>query len=303
MISSSRISSPCTFSTARTPGSGSHSGPPIVSTRTGYANAPGTTRGDVSYPRYPTPGDDDAALQLTPNRRPLYIGLGIAAVGIGILLVMTLGNKDEVKDEPTVNMNAGPPERSGSAEAPTPGTPETVPPAPVKPPDPTASTATTAPAGGSAAETQSPPAPAVADTSIQVKITSDPEGAEVLLGEKLIGTTPLTTKLTRASETKTLTIRKAKFTAVTKDLDLSKDFTTEVALEKVPVAEVKKPPPPEVKKPPEVRKPPATTNATKGNTTTTTSKNPTNTPPPPPKPACQQPSQYDPTDPRPPCKT
>jgi len=316
----------------QTPGSGSHSGPahggpPVVSTRTGYANAPGNTRGDVSYPRYAPPVglDDGADLQLTPNRRPLYIGLGIAAVGIIILLAMTLGNKDEPKDEPTVNMNARPPEGSAGAEPKNGTAPETTSPDKT-PPDKTGSASETrtpekaTPSGAASGSegkpsspttaTSDPPpetrtpektAPVVTETSIAVQITSEPEGAEVLLGEKLIGTTPLVTKLTRAAGTKTLTIRKSRYVAVTRDIDLSKDFTTEVALKKEPGAEVKKPP--EGKKPPEVKRPPA--NTTRGNTTTTTStpKNPTNTtPPPPPKPACQQPAQYDPTDPRPPCK-
>jgi hypothetical protein len=228
------------------------------------------------------------------------------------------GGKDDSKEEPTVNMNAGPPEGSGGSNAevdpktapPETTSPETAPTPETKTPETTAPE--TAPGGSGATATpgsDTPPAPPEVETSVTVKITSEPDGAEVLLNDKPIGTTPLTTKLTRTSDTKSLTIRKSKYVSVTQDIDLSKDYTTAVSLEKEPVAAVKKTP--EVKKQPEpkkrdpdVKKNPV--NTSKGNTTTNTSKTSekTNnaTTPAPPRPACQQPSQYDPTDPRPPCK-
>ena len=277
------------------PGSGSHSGPAhgaIPSTRHGYANAPGTTRGDASYPRYePTPGfDDDANLQLKPNRRPLFIGLGIAAVGVIILLLTLGGGKDDAdQDEPTVNMNTGSEERVGSGSA----DPDTTVKTSEKPATVTPKTrATTAGSNaaigsddGSATQAVVPPV----ETSIKLRVTSIPQGADVLLAGKVIGVTPLTTKLPRGTGMTMITVHKAKYIDTTKEFDRSEDYESDLTLRKEgtkaatpEIKDIKKTP--EIKKPPEVKKTPANTNTT------------------PPKPACQPPAQYDPTDSRPPCK-
>lgn len=293
-----------------TPGSGSHSGAspvPIVSTRHGYAQAPGTTR-DVSYPRYEGPpgaAEDDPGLQLKPNRRPLFIGLGIAAVGFIVLLAMTLGGGDGVEDdpkvEPTVNMGVGSDEpKPGTTPEPdkTPakaGTPEATKP-PEKTVEPVKKTEPTTPAAGSAA-------PAI-ESSIKLVVKSEPTGADVILAGKVIGVTPLAIKLPRGTGMSMITVHKSKFQDATKEIDLSEDYadTVELKREEVKAQEMKteikpdkKRRPVEIrkpieKKPVEVKKPPVQ------NTTTTPP------PPPPPKPACQQPSQYDPTDSRPVCK-
>ncbi len=288
-----------------TPGSGSHSGAaaaPIVSTRHGYAQAPGTTRGDVSYPRHDAPPSEvDPNLQLKPNRRPLFIGLGIAAVGFIVLLAMTLGGGDSAGDEdpkvePTVNMGVG-------SDEPKPGAPPEPDKTPAKSgtPEPAKSAAksvepvkeTATPGAGSAA-------PAI-ESSIKLVVKSEPTGADVILAGKVIGVTPLEIKLPRGTGMSMITVHKSKFLDATKEIDLSEDYadTVQLAREeakdpetKTEVKVDKKRRPVEVKRPVETKTPPEVKKPPVQNTT----------PPPPPKPACQQPSQYDPTDARPVCK-
>src|SRR5690606_30932907 len=82
---------------------GSASGPAypamgIVSTKHGYASA-AMTRGDLSYPRYEVPDALTSDVQLTPNRRPLFIGLGIIVVGVIVLLVVAFSGGG---DEPSI---------------------------------------------------------------------------------------------------------------------------------------------------------------------------------------------------------
>ena len=305
------------------PDSGSGSGPahgamPPVSTRQGYASAPGMTRGDPVYPRYErqpgTAADTDGAPELKPNRRPLFIGLGIAGLGFVVLLLMTLGGGDEdptrdpIKDEPTINMGAGGP---GSAEpahvttpTPTPTPTTTGPGESTKEPVKTGSGAVTPgpdtakPAAGSA----DAPSAQVADTSISIKVSSEPTGADVLLAGKVIGTTPLETKIQRGSGRSMITIHKSRYADVTKEIDLSSDYADVISLtkeEQKVTPEVKKAEPvkePKRTRPPEIKRP---TNQTKTTPPGNGSGSATSTPK---KPACQVPSQYDPLDSRPVCK-
>ncbi len=276
------------------PGSGSHSGPAhgaIPSTRHGYASAPGTARGDVADADYDFEAgfDDGADLQLAPNRRPLFIGLGIAAVGVVILLMTLGGGKDDSdKEEPTVSMNTGSELRVGSGSA---AHDPTAKPAE----DPTTpSTATANRTGSGSAEVVGSVVPAAVKTSIKLHVTSNPAGADVILAGKVIGQTPLSTKLPRGTGMTMITVHKAKFIDTTKEFDRSEDYESDLTLRKAepkPTApDVKQTP--EIKRTPEVKKTPEIKKTPEVKSTNTT----------PPKPACQPPAQYDPTDSRPPCK-
>jgi serine/threonine-protein kinase len=182
------------------PGSGSSSAPahpalpgqpPIVSTRHGYASAV-PSRGDVSYPRYEPPLD--ASVELRPNRRPLIIGVGIAVVGIIIVLAVSMGGSS--KDTETAVVP--PPEETKMATR------------PVTPPRPPAEP------------------PVVADENmVSIHIVSDPKGADVLIAGEKIGVTPLDTKLKRGTKVAQLTLRLAGYEDVATKIDLGGDYSNE----------------------------------------------------------------------------
>jgi serine/threonine protein kinase len=76
-----------------TPGSGS--APVLPSTRHGYASGggamtrPGTgTASDPGYPRYEQQVDD---VELRPSRRVLYIGAGLLAIGVFVVIALAVG--------------------------------------------------------------------------------------------------------------------------------------------------------------------------------------------------------------------
>ncbi len=313
------------------PGSGSGpSHPPVVMTRPGYASGAGNSISgqhisEPSYPRYQAP--DDPSLQLTPNRRPLFIGVGLAAVGLIVLLAITLGGGDDDSEKaPTKEMVVTPDEPAVAPEKVEPDkAPATAKQVEDKKPEPkktvTEKAAVAAdvdkpekiepiqnpPDTGQPRTTDEPDDKNTANAaptepvSIALDITSDPSGADVMLAGKVIGMTPLKTKLPKGTSLATIVVHKAKYADASKDIDLSADFKSEFVLKKVdePVAvkETKKQPTakqPKVveKKPPVVeKKPPVVEKKT--------------TPTPPPvekKPACQPPGQVDPFDSRPVCK-
>ncbi|HEY4243765.1 MAG TPA: protein kinase [Kofleriaceae bacterium] len=106
--------------------------------------------------------------------------------------------------------------------APTPSTPSVAEPTPAAPPKP----ADRAPA----AKTVAPEAADADDAEITVHVVSEPAGAEVSLAGKSLGTTPLDTKLHRATGSAMLVIHRAKYADVTAKLDLDGDFSKDVAL-------------------------------------------------------------------------
>jgi hypothetical protein len=275
-----------------------------VTTRHGYASAASIPTNDASYPRYePGTGAYGDEHQLKPNRRPLFIGLGIAAVGLVVLLVMMLagggndkpividhGNEDTPPVEPTQKMD---PPNAETAPQVAPVTNTTATPTETKPADVTAEAAKPDPAP--ATEQKDPSTPAVkeptavtapvGDTSIELDITSTPSGADVLLAGKPMGTTPLRTNLPRGDGEKLIVVHKAGYVDSEKTIDLREDFTSEVTLQKVAD--------PKTKTPPKTTSPKTTQPKT-----TPTSTMPTA----PKKAACQPPGQVDPFDSRPPCK-
>jgi serine/threonine protein kinase len=205
--------------------------PPIISTRHGYASA-AQSRGDVSYPRYEPPPDPD--VQLKPNRRPLIIGIGIAVIGIIVVLAVSMGGGSKDSEPAAVEQ----PEETKMATQPV---------EQAKPPT---------------------PAPVVADENmVSIHIVSEPNGADVLIAGTKIGVTPLDTKLKRGTKVAQLTVHMAGYQDVSTKIDLGGDYSNEhVQLVKLgedgsgagsgsATAEVA-PPPPEEPKPPVVKKEP-----------------------------------------------
>ena len=211
------------------PGSGADPVQPMPSTRQGYANAPGMSRSDISQQRYQPPYDGEV-VRLQPHNRILYIGLGIALVGVIVLLAIVI--VDGSDDLPA------PPSRPSSsiAPAPAPSKPEgpATPAAVAKPVAPAPRTLTPEPvkpeafrsapvaAGGAAAPAGS--------ESISIHVVSTPPGADVTLAGKRIGTTPFTIKVPRAAGTAPLTIHRARFADVTASVDLRGDVSKDVTL-------------------------------------------------------------------------
>jgi serine/threonine protein kinase len=334
---------------ASTPGSGSgpsHTAHPVLRpsqplmTRPGYASGAGQSLSgsaqaavaqsgqhisEPSYPRYQAP-DIDESLQLTPNRRPLFIGLGLAAVGFVVLLVVMLGGGSEPDDRaPTQVLETqdepiATPEKTDKPE-PTDTTPSVAKdekPDPKKAvkveekPTPTVvdkvDTKSVSPTPDTTDQPEEPP-PKTADVpddkntanvaptepvSITLDITSDPSGADVMLAGKVIGTTPLKTTVPKGTSLATIVVHKAKYVDGSEDIDLSEDFKSNFILKKAeePVVVKKTTPPKQTPKketkPVEKKTPPPVEKKT-----------------PPPvekKPACQPPGQVDPFDARPVCK-
>ncbi len=251
---------------AFSPVPGSGSGPAhgmIPSTRHGYTSG-APSHADVAYPRYePPPGSiDDAAQGLRPNRRPLFVGLGIAAVGLVVLLVMTLGGDDGPTNEQPIIMD----DKGSDHGSATTGSAAVVAPDPKPAPPPVP------------VEVKVEPQGAAEDQSVTIDIESEPKGADVILAGKVIGTTPFKSKRARAQGLSMITVHKARFIDVTTEIDLSSDYTSDITLKPAPEPVTRKP------------------------TGTPTPRPTTNTVTPPKKKDCQSPAQYNPLDDRPVCK-
>jgi serine/threonine protein kinase len=224
------------------PGSGSgpsHSaivmaGPPGVANRQSYHSVPGMpgmagmpglggaggSHSDISYPRYEAP---DADTNLQPNSRLVYIGLGMALVGIIVLLAIAIAD-DEPDETPAQQARPS----SGAVESsrtPDPAGRESGEPGP----RPLSSEpANAAPANAGAAGTAAP-----AFEQITIHVESTPSGADVLLSGNVIGTTPLTIRRARGTGVATLTIHRARYQDVKTNIDLSSDYSKDVMLEAI----------------------------------------------------------------------
>jgi hypothetical protein len=199
-------------------------GAPIVKTRQGYANAPTMTRSDP-YPRAEAQ-EIDLNVSLQPSNRLLYIGLGVVLIGIIVLLAISIADGPEQSAPPIKpsSSQATPGESSAHAAAIEPGAgtlkPEVVKPEAFREPSPAGSDAT---ATGRR-------------ELIHLYVVSTPPGADVSLGGKLLGATPLDTAIERRTGTDTLTIHRPRYKDVTATVDLSADFTRTVALIPIPEA-------------------------------------------------------------------
>ena len=212
----------------------------IARTRQGYTGTPGASQSEVSYPSYQPPIDPDADIDIHPNRRLLYIGLGIVLVGVVALLVMWIagGRSDDPRPTP-------PSQSSSTVAADPPGSVEASP----EPVNPEAAKAggtpgvawanAVRPGSDSPGATVQPNGPdpgaaTVSDESISLRITSVPPGAEVTLADKVIGMTPLNTRIRRGTGIATLTLRHARFADATATIDLSGDYKRELTLTALP---------------------------------------------------------------------
>jgi hypothetical protein len=181
---------------------------------------------ELSYPRYEPPIDASEDLRLKPNQRPLIIGIGIVVVGIVVLLVLALGGG---KDETTPAADTDQTVQPGKVDPP---------PAPPAHPDDQVGSAkdkatdkdngpkppVVAPASGS-----DEPVP----ESISIHVVSHPDGADVLLRGKPIGTTTLDTKIKRGTDKTTLTVHRAGFYDISREIDMGEDVDQEVTLKKL----------------------------------------------------------------------
>ena len=260
------------------PGSGSGPAHAAMSTRHGFTN-------DLSYPRYEAPPQTNE-VQLKPNRRPIFIGLGLIVVGLAVILAMTIANSGKKVKATTASEDTAEPT-----------------PPPVASPAPNIAPIVTV----DAAEAPVPTAPPSVDTSITIRVTSDPPGADVLLAGKPIGTTPLDRKIEKGVGEALLRVHRGGYVDVDIPVDLTANVEQSVKLEKLeepkpPVVQRPKDPPkrdpePRVKKDPprEVKRDPPRD----------VKKDPPKDPPKkdPPKAACQPPGAVDPFDTRPVCKS
>jgi serine/threonine-protein kinase len=195
-----------------TPPSGSGPAIPggIPSTRHGYASP--MSRGDLGYPRYePPPAEPSQEVSLGQNRQALYLGIAVVAVGIIVVLLVTLrgGSKDDA------------------------------PPAPAH--DPPAETHT------QVAPTPPPTSVANPDDFISIRVVSHPAGADVIVAGTKIGTTPLDKKLARGSKVTDMTVHLDGYVDASSKIDLAGDLQKEVVLAPVapPPDETQKVTPPE----------------------------------------------------------
>ncbi|HEU4733814.1 MAG TPA: protein kinase, partial [Kofleriaceae bacterium] len=162
---------------------------PIASTRRGYDGAP--SHSELSYPRYDPAQDPDLDVNLQPSNRLLYIGFGIAVVGIIVLLSISIGDNDDLSPPPRTAPVAT--TRSPDPVASPIAVPDEPAPAPVKPAGGSAAVAATEPLRGPTAAPVDAGAPAVVpvvpvvDDAIGLHVTSVPSGADVYLGDKAIG--------------------------------------------------------------------------------------------------------------------
>jgi hypothetical protein len=202
----------------------------IARQRQGYANAPGGSQSEVSQQRYEPPYEGAVNVSLSSNRL-LYVGLGIVLVGIIVLLAIAIADSSDDLPAPPGSPATQPAAKNrgepAGAESPAPvakpeGAPSrTLNPEPVRPEAFRAETAAR-PTGGEAA----PPAVDV----ISVHVLSTPQGADVLLAGKLLGQTPLTVKIPRATGIVPLMVHHARFGDSTSKVDLSGDISIEVTL-------------------------------------------------------------------------
>jgi serine/threonine protein kinase len=189
---------------------------PIARTHQGYANAPAMSRSDL-YPRFEAQElEGNASLQ--PSNRLLYIGLGVVLVGIIVLLVISIA------DSSGDDVPAPSPPRPGSAAS-SPRSGEL--PRPDRGHDVGAAAPVVAALKPEAVKPEA--------FRIHLHVTSTPPDAEVTLGGKPIGTTPLTTDLESRRGSDVLMIHRARYQDVTATIDLGRDYEQTATL--LPIAE------------------------------------------------------------------
>jgi eukaryotic-like serine/threonine-protein kinase len=193
----------------QTPGSGSGPshvaaavmpGPIVATTRHGYASggamtAPGGPAAPTDYPRYEGTGDEVDSVELRPNRTIMIAAVGVLVIGIVIIIAMVASGSSKSKDNDgivTGSADVG----SGSAVA-----------------------------AGSAEGEQPPPPPPVVKF-VQIHVSSNPKGADVLIAGTKVGTTPYVGKLEQGTASVALVVRMNGYVDFTSKIDLSTDEYT-----------------------------------------------------------------------------
>jgi hypothetical protein len=175
------------------PGSDSHRSHPSLPSLPAFK--PGTNQSGQSYAMSE---DSLANVRVRPNRRPLWIGLFIIMVGVGVVLFVGYGGST-IEPQP---------------EDPTPGSNRGLTPDPDPEPQATADAAVVV-----------PPA-----DDIRIELTSEPSNAEVYLAGKMIGKTPLDHKQPRSTGSVSLVVQHAGFENTTLKVDLGGDYSKKVTL-------------------------------------------------------------------------
>jgi serine/threonine protein kinase len=190
-----------------TPGSGSHSAhPAIPNTRHGYASGGAMTQPGGGYPLYePPPNELD--VQLKPNRRLLFLGVGAAVIGLIVIIALVASGGTKLKDNDGLTIGS---DTAGS------------------------DTAGSAVEGSAMAVTPPPVPPAQIDDHITIHVGSQPKGADVLIAGTKVGVTPFDGKLRRGAAVTTLVVRLAGYADFNSKIDLSGEYSNDkITLAKV----------------------------------------------------------------------
>jgi serine/threonine-protein kinase len=192
-----------------------------AATRGGYANAPATSRSDLS-PRF-EPHELAGDVSLQPSNRLLYLGLGAVLIGIIVILAISIaqGPDEAAPAAPPAASQGDAPGSSGGAADPRVATALRSGAAPVKP-EAFRGDATS-------------PGDTAAARRVHLHVISTPAGAEVLLAGKPLGVTPLDADTERRPGPEMLTIHRARYQDITAVVDLGHDYTQTVTL--APLAE------------------------------------------------------------------
>ncbi len=198
----------------------SGSGAAIPSTKHGYAGAPSPTRGESSFPQIDSSAGLGAEMPtLRPNRRPLFIGLGVMLVGAAALIAVKLTGGSAAPA--TLAADAASVVGAGSDNA----------------------------VGSDHATAPAPVDPGV-DEYVALHVISHPAGADVLIAGKKVGVTPLDTKIKRGPTIKEagttmapLVIKLDGYVDVASKIDLTGDYAKDITLKKA-AAQVAAPTPP-----------------------------------------------------------
>jgi hypothetical protein len=242
----------------------------------GFAANPGSSVSHSHVTPYPQPSGVDGYESLKPTRRPLYIGLGLALVGV--IIALAIGSAGDGPDDatpdptppetasvqpivapstdpgivpPPVATDPVPATGSGGTAA----TPPSTGPAPVPTPVPDKALLPSDPGPGTTADTPDTDTPVTPDkdkapvedvppsepATIAVVIKSDPTGADVFKEGKRVGKTPFETTLPQSEKSTTFTVRADRHIDESVTVKHAKDFTATLKLEKKRVVRVDKP--------------------------------------------------------------
>jgi hypothetical protein len=184
------------------PGSGSHPSHPshpahpvvIPSTRHGYASGGAMTQPGGGYPLYEPP-PEDLDVQIKPNRKLLFLGVGAAVIGLIVIIALVASGGTKLKDNDGLTVGSDP---AGSDTA------------------------------GSAMVVTPPPAPpAQIDDHVTIHVGSDPKGADVLIAGTKVGITPFDGKLKRGAAITTLVVHLAGYADYNSKIDLSGEYSND----------------------------------------------------------------------------